>query len=61
VRTALQNTKDWAGCQGVFTYSATDHVGVHGGLCLWKVVKGQFKLVEPLNPNGLVIIPPQGQ
>ena len=26
-RTALENTKDWAGCQGVFTYSATDHVG----------------------------------
>ena len=60
-RTALENTKDWAGCQGVFTYSATDHVGIHGGFCLWKVENGQFKLVAPLNPEGLVIIPPQGQ
>ena len=39
--------------------TATDHVGIHGGFCLWKVVKGQFTLVEPLNPEGLVIIPAQ--
>jgi branched-chain amino acid transport system substrate-binding protein len=58
VRTAMENTTEWAGCQGVFTYSATDHVGIHGGFCLWKVEGGQFKLVEELNPTGLVIIPP---
>ena len=57
-RTALENTKNWAGCQGVFTYSATDHVGIHGGFCLWKVENGQFKLVEPLNPEGLVLLSP---
>jgi branched-chain amino acid transport system substrate-binding protein len=56
VRKAIESTKDWAGCQGVFTYSATDHVGIHGGFCLWKVVNGQFKLVEPLNPEGLTVI-----
>jgi len=61
VQEALQNTKDWAGAQGVFTYSATDHVGVHGGLCLWKMQGGQWKLVEPLNPTGLQIIPMPGQ
>ncbi len=58
VRTAMEATTEWAGCQGVFTYSATDHVGIHGGFCLWKVEGGQFKLVEELNPTGLVIIPP---
>ena len=57
-RLALENTKDWAGMQGVFTYSATDHVGIHGGFCLWKVVKGQFTLVETLNPTGLVLLSP---
>ena len=57
-RTALENTKNWAGCQGVFTYSATDHVGIHGGFDLWKVEKGQFKLVETLNPEGLVLLSP---
>jgi branched-chain amino acid transport system substrate-binding protein len=60
-RTALENTTGWAGAQGVFNYSPTDHVGVHGGLNLWKVEKGQFKLVETLNPSGLVIIPMPGQ
>ena len=56
-RTALQNTTGWAGCQGVFNYSATDHVGIHGGFCLWKVEGGQFKLVQTLNPEGPVILP----
>lgn len=58
VRTAMEGTTDWAGCQGVFTYSATDHVGIHGGFCLWTVKGGQFSFTEELNPTGLVIIPP---
>jgi branched-chain amino acid transport system substrate-binding protein len=61
VRDAIQNINGWAGTQGVFTYSATDHVGIHGGFCLWQVVKGKWKLVEPLNPNGLVIVKPLAQ
>jgi branched-chain amino acid transport system substrate-binding protein len=61
VRDAIQNIKGWAGTQGVFTYSATDHVGIHGGFCLWQVVKGQWKLVQPLNPEGLVIVQPMAQ
>lgn len=56
VRKALEGTKDWAGAQGVFTYGPDDHVGIHGGFCLWKVESGQFKLVEPLNPEGLTVI-----
>jgi branched-chain amino acid transport system substrate-binding protein len=56
-RVALQNTTGWAGCQGVFNYSETDHVGIHGGFCLWKVEGGQFKLVQTLNPEGPVILP----
>jgi branched-chain amino acid transport system substrate-binding protein len=60
-RTALENTTGWAGCQGVFNYSATDHVGIHGGFNLWKVEKGQFKLVQTLNPEGPVILPAPAQ
>ena len=58
IRSALESTTGWAGTQGVYNYSATDHVGIHGGWCLWKIEGGQFKLVEPLNPEGLVILPP---
>jgi branched-chain amino acid transport system substrate-binding protein len=56
VQKALENIKNWKGTQGVFSYSKTDHVGIHGGFDLWKVVNGQFKLVKVLNPNGLTLL-----
>jgi branched-chain amino acid transport system substrate-binding protein len=54
VRAALESTTNWAGCQGVFTYTPTDHVGIHGGLNLWQVKGTSFNLIETLNPNGIV-------
>jgi len=58
VRAAFEKIKNWKGTQGVFTYSKTDHVGIHGGFCLWKVTNGEFKLVKVLNPNGLTLLTP---
>jgi branched-chain amino acid transport system substrate-binding protein len=51
VRDAIEATKGWAGTGGIFTYSPTDHVGIHGGFDLWIVKGGQFKLVTQLNPD----------
>lgn len=56
VRDALESTTNWAGCQGVFSYTSTDHVGIHGGLNLWQVKGGQFNLITTLNPSGLVAL-----
>ena len=41
---------DWWGAQGHYVYSATDHIGIHGGFFQWQYTNGQgFKLVRPLN------------
>lgn len=49
VAAGVEAIKDFQGMQGVFTFSAIDHVGVHKGLVLWRVAKGLFTFVAPLN------------
>ena len=46
---ALQST-DWTGAQGHYKYSATDHVGIHGGFVQWQYqADGTLKFVRDLN------------
>lgn len=51
VRDAIEGTTDWQGMQGIFRYSPTDHVGIHGGLFQWRIKGGQFEFVRALNPE----------
>ena len=53
VRDALENTTNWQGMQGVFNYSPTDHVGIHGGLAQWKIANGTFEFIRDLNAAGM--------
>ncbi len=51
IRDAIEATKDWQGTTGTFTYTADDHVGVHNGYYVWKVVGGQFKYQYTCSPQ----------
>ena len=48
VRDAIETTTGWQGMQGIFNYSATDHVGIHGGLAEWRIKNGGFEFVRDL-------------
>ena len=54
-RTALENTTDSAGCQGVFNYSATDHVGIHGELLPLEGRERPVQAGRAAQSDGLVI------
>jgi len=49
LRGALESIKDFPGVLGSFTFSPTDHVGIHGGFAEWRVENGKFVFVRPLN------------
>jgi len=41
---------DWWGAQGHYVFSATDHIGGHGGFFQWQYTNGQgFKFIRDLN------------
>ncbi len=41
---------DWWGAQGHYVFSATDHIGGHGGFFQWQYTNGEgFKLIRDLN------------
>ena len=41
---------DWWGAQGHYVFSATDHIGNHGGFFQWQYTNGQgFKFIRDLN------------
>ena len=47
---AAMEKVDWWGAQGHYVFSATDHIGGHGGFFQWQYTNGQgFKLVRDLN------------
>jgi branched-chain amino acid transport system substrate-binding protein len=47
---AAMEKLDWWGAQGHYVFSATDHIGGHGGFFQWQYTNGQgFKLIRPLN------------
>jgi branched-chain amino acid transport system substrate-binding protein len=45
VRDAFEAIQGFQGVSGVYNYSATDHVGIHGGMWLYQVKNGQYKLI----------------
>lgn len=51
VRDAIEGTTEWQGMQGIFRYTPTDHVGIHGGLFQWRITGGAFEFVRALNPE----------
>jgi ABC-type branched-subunit amino acid transport system substrate-binding protein len=47
---AAMTKVDWVGAQGEYKFSASDHVGDHGGFFQWQYTNGQgFKYVGDLN------------
>ncbi len=49
LRDAIEGIKGFNGVLGPFSFSATDHVGVHGGFVEWKVEGGRFVFVRTLD------------
>jgi branched-chain amino acid transport system substrate-binding protein len=49
IRDAIENLKNFQGMQGMYNYSATDHVGNHGGFAEWEVKNGVFTFMQALN------------
>lgn len=48
LRDALESITDFPGVLGTFSFSPTDHVGIHGGFAEWKVEGGKFVFVRNL-------------
>jgi branched-chain amino acid transport system substrate-binding protein len=44
VRDAFESITDYQGFSGVYSYSATDHVGIHGQMWLFQIKNGKFVL-----------------
>ena len=44
VRDAFESITDFQGFSGVYSYSATDHVGIHGQMWLFQIKNGEYVL-----------------
>jgi len=44
VRDAFESIQGFQGVAGVYNYSATDHVGIHGGMWLYQIKSGKYVL-----------------
>lgn len=44
VRDAFESIQDFPGFSGFYSYSATDHVGIHGQMWLFQIVNGEYIL-----------------
>jgi branched-chain amino acid transport system substrate-binding protein len=44
VRDAFESITDFQGFSGVYSYSATDHVGIHGQMWLFQIKNGKYVL-----------------
>jgi len=44
VRDAFESIQDFQGFSGMYSYSATDHVGIHGQMWLFQIKKGEYVL-----------------
>lgn len=51
VRDALENIHGFWGVAGQYNYSATDHVGIHGGMWLYQIQNGEYKLIGDKSIN----------
>ena len=44
VRDAFESIQNYPGLSGMYSYSATDHVGIHGGMWLFLIKNGKYVL-----------------
>ena len=44
VRDAFESIQGFPGFSGMYNYSATDHVGIHGGMWLFQIKNGEYVL-----------------
>jgi len=51
VRDAFESITGFWGFAGQYNYSADDHVGIHGGMWLYQIENGEYKLIgdKPIN------------
>jgi branched-chain amino acid transport system substrate-binding protein len=45
VRAAFESITGFYGVAGQYNYSADDHIGIHGGMWLFQIKKGEYKLL----------------
>ena len=45
VRDAFESIQGYWGLAGQYNYSADDHVGIHGGMWLFQIENGEYKLI----------------
>ena len=45
VRDAFESITGFYGVAGQYNYSADDHIGIHGGMWLFQIKKGEYKLI----------------
>ena len=45
VRDAFESITGFYGVAGQYNYSATDHIGIHGGMWLFQIKNGEYKLI----------------
>ena len=51
VRDAFESITGFYGVAGQYNYSATDHIGIHGGMWLYQIKNGQYKLLGDKSIN----------
>ncbi len=51
VRDAFESIQNFPGLSGTYSYSATDHVGIHGGMWLFQIKNGEYKLIGDKSIN----------
>jgi branched-chain amino acid transport system substrate-binding protein len=45
VRDAFESIQGYWGLAGQYNYSADDHIGIHGGMWLFQIENGEYKLI----------------
>jgi branched-chain amino acid transport system substrate-binding protein len=51
IRDAIEALTNYNAAGGTYSYSPTDHIGIHNGYFEWKVVQGKFVFVKELDPE----------
>jgi branched-chain amino acid transport system substrate-binding protein len=51
VRDAFESIKGFWGVAGQYNYSASDHTGIHGGMWLYQIKNGKYKLIGDKSIN----------
>lgn len=51
IRDAIESISGLVAANGTYTYSPTDHLGVHDGYFWWKVEGGKYVFVKQLDPE----------